>query len=295
MVPFDAYASDVFHLSANRRHIYGIHVSGLHIRFYYYDRAGVIKTTPLHLESDARAVVSTLLRLQTLDAFQLGVESFFHPRPVYPWPSGNIFSSIVGQVVEVEARRFKITDIISSSFSRFGRGTSVYGAVLVSDAKGKAQKAAPPPPSRTAPNPIRKSARISAQQKPVLPKQRAQDAAVDASLTIDPNEPLVLKMSWQLRSRQSEDALLRLAAAEGVEGLIRLYGSTTVGCLSHGVRGQLLRPDEYHDRELRVQILGPRCTKLKNVKDVEHFKTAFRSLVQGRLNRLHYSPNWMLT
>ena len=292
----DAYVSDVLHLAANRRHIYGIHVSGLHIRFYYYDRVGVIKTTPLHLESDARLIISTLLRLQTLDAFQLGVEPFFHPRPVHPRSSRDLFSSVVGQVVEVEGRRFKITDVISSSFSRFGRGTTVYGAALVGDGKGKerSQKVAPSPPTRVAPNPTRKSARISAQRKNA-PSKQTRGAPLDDGATVDPNESLVLKMSWQLRSRHSEDDFLRLAAAEGVEGVIRLYGATTVECLSDGARGRLVRTDEYHDRELRIQVLGPRCSKLKNVKDVEHFKTAFRSLVQGELDSLGLFRRLILT
>ena len=96
-------------------------------------------------------------------------------------------------------------------------------------------------------------------------------------------------MSWQLLSRQSEDAFLCLAESCGVEGVIRLYASTVAGRLSQGVRGRLAREDDYYDRELRVQVLGPRCTKLKNVKDIEDFKTAFRSLVRGESAHLVFA------
>ena len=36
----DSSAADVFHTLGNRRHVYGIHISGLQVRFYLYDRAG---------------------------------------------------------------------------------------------------------------------------------------------------------------------------------------------------------------------------------------------------------------
>ena len=284
----DSCAADVFHHLGNRRHVYGIHITGLQVRFYLYDRTGVIKTTPLHLEKDARTVISTLLRFEMLDAFELGVESFFHPdfdsssasAPVDP------FSAVVGQVVKVEDRRFKITDIINSTYSRFGRGTAVYGVVLADDPKKSSSRRGKPVKATT--QPLRKSTRISAKtqsSKPPPGGGKHPGNPPKSSPLIQPNEQLVLKMSWQLLSRHSEDAFLRLAESCGVEGVVRLYGSTVAGRLSQGVRGRLVQPGEYNDRELRVQVLGPRCTKLKNVKNVEDFKTAFRSLVQSKFIR----------
>ena len=280
----DSCAADVFHVLGNRRHIFGIHISGLHIRLYLYDRAGVVFTTPLHLERDARIVVSALARLQMLDAFELGVEPFFHPSPSPSLSvSGDTFRSVVGRIVQVEDQWFKITDIINSTFSPFGRGTAVYGVVLVDNPKSKKKPGtgiSPPAPSQ----PARKSARISAKAgllRPPADTTSHHGCLPHSYPAIAPNEALVLKISWQLRSRHSEDEFLRMAASAGVAGVVRLYGSTVAGRLSDGLRARLVKSHQYYDRELRVQILGPRCTKLKNVKDVEDFKTAFRSLVRG--------------
>lgn len=92
---------------------------------------------------------------------------------------------------------------------------------------------------------------------------------------------VIIKCAWQAVSKQPEDELFRLAHARGVGGLAKLYGSCTVGHLSQGVRGKICGQRAYQDRELRVQVMGPRCVPLYRVKDLETFKKAFTSLVEG--------------
>ena len=100
----------------------------------------------------------------------------------------------------------------------------------------------------------------------------------------DPSDLLdsvIVKCAWQPVSKHYEDELFRIAQARGVDGVARLYGSATVGRLSQGVRHKLCSQRYYQDRELRVQIMGPRCTPLYKVKDEDVFKRAFASVVKG--------------
>ncbi|KAF8323590.1 uncharacterized protein EI90DRAFT_3292308 [Cantharellus anzutake] len=99
----------------------------------------------------------------------------------------------------------------------------------------------------------------------------------------DPAIPnsVIVKCAWQPILKHNEDELFRIAHARGVEGIARLYGSTIVGRLSEGTRGRLCDQRYYQDRELRVQVMGPRCVPLYKVKDHNHFKMAFISLVQA--------------
>src|SRR5258708_11743616 len=95
-------------------------------------------------------------------------------------------------------------------------------------------------------------------------------------------ESVVVKCAWQPISKRSEDELFRIAHACGVDGIARLFGSATVRLLSQGVRNRLCSQRYYRDRELRVQVMGPRCMPLYKVKDLDVFKQAFISLVEGR-------------
>ena len=76
---------------------------------------------------------------------------------------------------------------------------------------------------------------------------------------------VVVKLSWQLDSWHDEEALYRLAAERGVQGVSHLYRSATFSRLSHGFRGRLVDVTQFCDRELRVQVLGPLCIPLYRV------------------------------
>lgn len=96
-------------------------------------------------------------------------------------------------------------------------------------------------------------------------------------------ESVIVKTSWQITTRELEDELYKRAAAYNVEGVSKLYCSRRGGVLSDGIRARLLIPSSaYTDRELRIQVLGPICMPLWRVADVDKFKTAFISLVQGQ-------------
>ncbi len=111
-----------------------------------------------------------------------------------------------------------------------------------------------------------------------------------------PNMPdrVIIKCAWQPVSKQPEDELFRLAHARGVNGIARLYGSCGVRLLSRGIRQGFCDQKAYQDRELRAQVMGPRCVPLYRAKDPEAFKKAFISLVEGLCSVL-ISPSAMFT
>ncbi|KAL5631648.1 hypothetical protein ACGC1H_007232 [Rhizoctonia solani] len=94
-------------------------------------------------------------------------------------------------------------------------------------------------------------------------------------------EPCVLKLSYQVVSRDNEAVLIRRAQERGVTGLIRVHTFFTLRKLSEGPRSRL--PSVYlnhllvEDRELRVLVLA-RCTPLYCVSDPRQFLTASISL-----------------
>ncbi|KAF8336888.1 uncharacterized protein EI90DRAFT_3044009 [Cantharellus anzutake] len=104
--------------------------------------------------------------------------------------------------------------------------------------------------------------------------------------SIDLSSRVVVKCSWQLIAKHSEDKLYRLANQRGVKGLATLHTSCTVALLSEGVRGDLCANHTYRDRELRVQVLSPFCVPLYAVKNINTFQMAFISLIEAH-HELH--------
>lgn len=282
----ERWASEALHATGNRRHIIGLLVSGFKMRFYFYDRAGAICTQPLDIENlnDARLFVGAIISLSMLSPFDLGLEPFFAPAPRTPFFCTPIYSAAPscprttsvswtdlekaqGKVVHVAGQDFIVEDLIMSTPSLFGRGTTVYGV------------------RPALPTPYLDPISHGLPSKPSLHqddrRERRSFATSPHHSTIPIEEKLILKLSWQVLSRQSEDDLLRLAEERGVEGVIRLYKSAVVGRLSNGLRGKMVPKGLYIDRELRIQILGPRCIPLKRVGDVNDIKIAFRSLLKG--------------
>ena len=276
------WATEVFRASGNRRHVIGIHASGFNIRFYFYDRAGVIYTRILDIEQDEDAAlfVRAVLRLTMASPFVLGLDPFFAPSPRTPFhhpvsqlplhlshPSTSL-TQTEGAVIRVEGVDFIVEDLIMSAGSLYGRGTTIFGV-----------------------RPIGSPSRPELPCSPSFHDCGSQGKHHRCHLheflpqTLPPLDGrLILKLAWQVPSRQSEDKLLQLAQEKGVENLIRLYKSTTLERLSKGFRGKLVPKKMYVDRELRIQVLGPRCIPLKRIGNIEDFKEAFRSLVRGQLS-----------
>lgn len=167
--------------------------------------------------------------------------------PILKPPTGISISALMstpaGSYIEVDGISFYTERLIHAP-TIFGRGAVVYEAIpALSDASGS------PVP----------------QTIPEVPAE------------------VVLKMSWQVCGSPSEEELLRLAAERGVQGIVHLYKSATFARLSKGIRGKLVPVTMYADRELRIQVIGPRATPLFKVVDNETFRTAFKSLVNGEL------------
>ncbi|CUA69886.1 Polyphosphate kinase [Rhizoctonia solani] len=99
-------------------------------------------------------------------------------------------------------------------------------------------------------------------------------------------ENYVLKLSYQVTSREHEGDLIQRAWDRGVDGIVRLYGYFTLQKLSEGPRSRLppdLIPGMPHhllveDRELRVLVLA-RCIPLFRVSEPRTFLTASISLL----------------
>lgn len=223
----DMYAAKVFDTLGNRRHHFGIVLSGLELRFWYFDRAGKIYSTPVHLLRDKVQIARMFIAFSYCDMTFFGLEPCIEsPNPVHTVPT-----SLVGHQCIINEHSFTIDRPLHISSGIFGRGTTVFAARL--------------------------SGRDS--------------------------EAVVVKLSWQAVSHKPEDELYRIAEQCGVQGVARLYHSCVASTLSAGLRSQLVPDGGYKDRELRMHVTGPMGMRLSEVKDVEVFTKAFRSLVKGMI------------
>jgi hypothetical protein len=229
----------------NRRHALGILIVGFDVWFYVYDRGGRICAGSLDLRYDGARMAEAIMRLMMLNPYQLGFEPFLYLSP--RWSISKL-ASISGCVVRVGDRAFRVEDVIHSSGTAFGRGSVVFRAQTM------------------------KKHRTRSTSGSGLESEGVDD---------DIPDQVVVKFAWQLRNRQNEAELLKLAAAKGVKGVVRLYRSGVFTTLSQGLRGKLMSGDMYVDRELRVQILGPVCKPLASLEDIGELKQAFASLVKG--------------
>lgn len=233
-------AEEVFSAQGNRRHLLGISFAKLDARFWYFDRAGSVRSSKIKI--DDPAFISTFLRLLFVDSQQLGHEETFATPPNLEYTSSSpAFVIENGSLVIIQSTKFQVLETIHSSRELYGRGTAVYAAELA---------------------------------------QSLDELYVDPKLETFPNR-VVVKFAWQLTEWDDEDSLYRLAAEHDVQGVARLYRSACITRLSRGFRGKLVDAALYLDRELRVQVIGPHCIPLYQVRDVEAFKKAFISLVTG--------------
>lgn len=103
---------------------------------------------------------------------------------------------------------------------------------------------------------------------------------------------VIIKLSWQLPHWTLEDDIYRRAEACNITGVPKLYYSAVLAKLSDpkGKR-RFLHPEDFFDRELRVQVLGPVCKPLYTVTDLDQFKAAFISLVQSKHASSYIQPS----
>lgn len=214
-----------------RRHILGILVRGFDMFLCYFDRAGSIISSRLHLVDDETSFVTAIISFSLCTPTRLG----FEPNIVSPSLS-SAPTTIRGCYIEVQGRRLMLEEVIHSTDHPYGRGTVVFSA---------------------------------------RPFSSVIDVAGSAVTEV------IVKLSWQVTTQDSEDELLRHAAKCHVEGIIKLHLSSTAARLSDGIRKRVMRSNKYIDRELRIQVLGPRCMPLYRVTDLDDFKAAFISLVKG--------------
>lgn len=231
-------ASKVVCYTGHRRHILGVLVDGPEMFLLYYDRAGSIRSSRVHMINDPVGAVTVILLLHLSTSKRLGFDPNITPPQHMQLPT-----RVEGCYLDVEGYTFVLDKFLHRSESLYGRGTVVYSA------------------------------------RPTLAPQEPRQGH---RLLPD---VVIVKTSWQITTRELEDGLYKRAAACNVENVTKLYCSHRGGVLSDSIRTRLVSPGAYTDRELRVQVLGPVCTPLWAVADVDIFKTAFISLVQG-----YYSP-----
>jgi len=123
-----ANATRLFSATGNRRHVVGVHVCRMKVRFCIYDRAGTIYTTPLDLRGDGQRIIAAFISLSFLDAFSLGLEPFLALKT--PASPSRLLQGGINYVIDVDGLRLR-TDSLLHAGEVIGRGTTVYSATLV--------------------------------------------------------------------------------------------------------------------------------------------------------------------
>ena len=123
-----ANASRVFKATGNRRHVVGVYVHHLKVRFCVYDRSGTIYTTPLDFRSDAQRIITAFISLSFLDAFSIGLEPYLALKT--PATPSSLLQGGTNYVVDVDGLRLR-TDSLLHAGEIFFRATAVFSATLM--------------------------------------------------------------------------------------------------------------------------------------------------------------------
>ena len=123
-----ANATRVFGATGNRRHVVGVYVHHLKVRFCVYDRSGTIYTTPLDFRSDARRIIAAFISLSFLDAFSIGLEPYLALKT--PASSSSLLQGGTNYVIDVDGLRLR-TDSLLHAGEIFFRATAVFSATLI--------------------------------------------------------------------------------------------------------------------------------------------------------------------
>ncbi|KAG8727489.1 hypothetical protein FRC11_013058 [Ceratobasidium sp. 423] len=104
----------------------------------------------------------------------------------------------------------------------------------------------------------------------------------------NPSALYVIKISCQVKTRESESAFLK--AATHVPNVIRLVCSANWGCMLDGFGEDFLRSvGQFEAREFRVLVLSPLCELITVIEELSVFKTCFVKLVKA--HRALYEQN----
>ena len=121
-------ATRIFRATGNRRHVIGVYVKRMKVRFCFYDRAGTIYTTPLDLRSDAQCIIAAIISLSFLDAFSLGLEPYLAANT--PAAPSRLLQGGKNYSIEVDGLCL-CTDSLLHAGEMFGRATAVFSATIM--------------------------------------------------------------------------------------------------------------------------------------------------------------------
>ena len=123
-----ANATRVFRATGNRRHVVGVYIHHLKVRFCIYDRSGTIYTTPLDLRSDAQHIIAALISLSFLDAFSLGLEPYLASKT--PASPSSLLQGGTDYVIDVDGLCLRTNSLLHAG-EIFFRATAVFSATLM--------------------------------------------------------------------------------------------------------------------------------------------------------------------
>lgn len=260
------FARKAFSETGVRRHVLGVSVRGPKIAFCYYDRAGSVCSSWMHLVNDTADVVTALALIALGDREQLGFEPFIQA------PVDAPMDSIKGCTVDLSGQKYVLDRVIHASYTLFGRDTTYHAAHPVQD----------------------------------------PDVVMIGGDELAPPKEVMIRLSWQAArpsdegamsdddevEPDAEDDLFNDVNARGVEGVARLHSSHLVKRLStSGVRARVGpgATATYKDRELQVLVFKDVCMPLHCIANMEDFKIAFQSLIQGLFLYIYSLRDPMLT
>lgn len=110
--------------SGTRRHVVGVDLEGLIARFWYFDRAGSVCTSPINIRTQPEKFIGALLSLQCANSDQLGSETSLTPKE----DRFSTFGSIEGYQLAVGTNMFEIIRPVHITRSLYGRCTSFFEA-----------------------------------------------------------------------------------------------------------------------------------------------------------------------
>jgi hypothetical protein len=271
------FALEAMNALGNRRHVIGILITGSNLQYYYFDRAGSIRTSPIPIFANTEQFVASLIRLTMLTPAQMGLQPYDSARA----PAKAKFSRVLFCEAEIEGVRYRISDVIGTDRSLYGSGVVYYSATNLGAALREESRPSkddkPVDFSYDRDNEDHKE-KMENHRKELEAEQRAKEerrAAIPHRVT--------LKLSWPLVSSTSDDRLFELASKRGIDRVPRLFGSRVAGRLSDGPRDALVSREFYQDRVLQVQVLGSVVRSLCSIKDGAELRDAFIGSVKGTL------------
>lgn len=259
------YANETMSSLGNRRHMMAALVEGLTFRFWYFDHAGSVRTTKLHLLRDTEKIIAAIINISLLTAEQLGLQPISGPDPGIP---ESMFRSVKGCEISVDGVRYEIHNVLHRDRNLYGRGAVTYSAYTNRASKGE---------KGMGKEVVLYDESVPDQVRAELDRDREEREARWERIP----DTVAIKLSWRLVSSPSDDELFSITQERGATSVVTLYGARVAGRLSDGVRDALVPPESYQDRTLRVQVFGPIYEPISSIAGIPTLQKAFISCVQG--------------